>query len=202
MSRGYIFTVTGNAVEEAGQAIAQLKRVTRLPITVIGDCEIPGADWIKADDQSSKARWLKVNLEQLTPYDLTIYLDADTRCWQNIDHLFDVLADGYDLAIAPSYWQEKGSLQHLDEQDREHTKLYLNTFSWLNFQAGVFAFNRQTCKPFFSEWRKQWQVFRRLDQGAFMRALRDYPIRLWLLSSMYNSKSPEIVQHLFGGIKI
>lgn len=189
LTRGVIYIAYGDHAQfEVGKSLVGLSQFVT-SVTIINEKRFK--------DDSYGARWAKLNIDSLSPYDLTLYLDADTRVNQNICKGFDILDDGFDLVIAPSGRQGRDCLGHIESVDKRHTIEYLG-MTPLNLQAGMFFFNRHTTKELFELWRIEWDRFRRFDQGAFLRALYFYPLKVWILGSPWNSCGGEIIDHKFG----
>jgi hypothetical protein len=193
---GVLYVAYGpHAVKEATESVRTLRRHHDWPVAVIGN-EIGGTDCIDCPDHGLPGRWPKVNIMRLSPYRWTLYLDADTRIHGRLDIGFRILADGWDLVIVPSEIQGK-PLHHLDAGERDVTLNELGDRFPLMLNTGVMWFRRsERLGRFSEEWRREWQRFRRHDQGALLRALERCPVRLWLLGRDYNGG--EIVEHRFG----
>lgn len=148
---------------------------------------------------AAQSRWLKVNLDRLSPYDLTLYLDADTEVLGDLGFLFAALRDGWDMLIAPSKRQGTDVLGHLSVEDRALTLDVVGTPCPLNLQAGVFAFRKnEATAAMFAAWRAEWGRVGYLDQGALLRAMAMSPVRVWILSWAWNGGG--IIDHHFGRI--
>lgn len=197
-SLGAVYVAYGeNAQREAMMSIHTLRaQHPALPVAVIGD-PVRGADLhIPFEQIDSGGRWAKVNLDRLTPFDFTLYLDADTRIRADLSAGFDLLRDGWDLCITPSLMQENGAFWHVDAPERETTLDELG-YTPVQWQGGVFYFRR--CDAFAAlcdRWREEWQRWRGQDQAALARALAHTPLKLWALGRPYNGG--ELVSHLFG----
>ena len=194
--RGVIYIAYGEAARyEAGESIESLRRWhPLLPISVIGE-PVAGAKRIPFGQCDKGGRWAKVNLYDLSPYEQTLYIDADTRVHQFLDAGFDMLADGWDMVITASGHQGSDMLWHLDEEDREATLREVGPM--LQLQGGLFWFARnERIKRFFEAWRTEWLRFQGQDQGALLRALYRSPLRVWLLGRPWNGGA--VVGHRFG----
>lgn len=200
-SLGAIYIAYGeNAQREAMMSINTLRaHHPTLPVAVIGD-PVRGADQhIPFEQIDSGGRWAKVNLDLLTPFDFTLYLDADTRIRGDLSAGFDLLRDGWELCIAPSLMQDNGAFWHVDAAEREATFDDVG-YVPVQWQGGVFFFRRCTAAAeLFDVWRQEWQRWRGQDQAALARALALHPVRLWALGRAYNGG--ELVSHLFGKAK-
>ena len=174
-------------------SIDALRRVSSLPVATISATPITGARHIPFDEPGWGARWAKLNLNLLTPFDRTLYLDADTRPRANPALLLDLLGDGFDLVMADSTMQAEKALWHVGRDEREAT---LDGFGFtpLQLQAGVFAFRRnEAMHALFAAWREEWRGGQ--DQAALLRALYRVPVKLWLVS---HALSEGLVAHMWG----
>lgn len=189
-SRGVIYIAYGDKAQfETSQSIAGLSKWIQ-NVTIIDEATFK--------DDSYGARWAKLNIDTLSPYDYTLYLDADTRVNQDPSIGFDILADGWDIVIVPSGRQGRDCLGHIPVDDKRETLEHISVKEPLNLQAGMFFFNRHTTKEFFELWRIEWDKVRQFDQGAFLRALYYCPLKVWILGSPWNSLGGEIIDHQFG----
>jgi len=193
---GVLYVAYGqNAVREATESIQSLRDHHDWPVTVIGD-KVEGADHITYPDPGMAGRWAKVNLLDLSPYDYSLYLDADTRVRGSLATGFHALQDGWDLVMVPS---KIGNcpLHHLGDEEREVTLAELGDTFPLMLNTGVMWFRKSgRMIALFREWRHEWLRFNYHDQGALLRALEKNPVKLWLLGRAYNGGS--IVEHYFG----
>ena len=200
MNQGVIFIAYGlNAQREATAAIKSLRQHhPDWPISVIGD-RVLDAAVIDFDDRNSLGRYAKTNLDRITPYDLTLYLDADTRILGNVSGGFSILRDGWDLAIAYSEQQGSDVLWHVSAEERSATIGELG-LTPLQLQGGVRWFARNgRVAAFFHAWRNEWERWRGQDQGALLRALWRAPVRLWLLGRAWNNG--DLIKHRYGAAR-
>ena len=197
--RGVVYIVYGEAARrEALASLESLRVYNDWPVAVIGEA-VRGVENIPFDDRGARGRWAKVNLERLSPFEQTLYLDADTRVNGRLTAGFEMLGDGWELVFAPSARQGHDVMGHLPPEERGFTIEYLANEEPLQFQAGVFFFGRgERVNGLFAAWREEWQRFRDQDQGALLRALRRYPVRVWVLGLAWNSARGPLVEHLFG----
>lgn len=148
------------------------------------------------------ARDIKVSLYDLSPYEYTLYLDADTQVRSSIQVFFDLLEDGFDMVITPSGNQGADSFWHVSADEREQTIAECG-YAPLQLQCGVMAWKRnERVKAFFDCWQAEWQRWRGQDQAAFVRALAVCPLRVWLLGFPFNSGSGSVITHEFGKLRV
>lgn len=200
MTCGVIFVAYGpNACREALASAASLRG--QYPVTTVGEV----FRGIHFDDQDSRGRWAKLNLDSLSPYDFTLYLDADTRVKGDLSAGFDLLADGWDMAITastnqPSRHGPDGGqlLWHACNEERAAT--FMEVGEVVQLQAGAFFFARNArVMDFFAVWRNEWQRWHFNDQAALLRALWRVPLKIWLLGRDYNGGA--LVEHRFGAAR-
>lgn len=198
MSCGVVYVCYGeNARSEAAMSIRALRTWQPvMSVSVISATPLGGAKHIPFDDPRFGARWAKLNLDTLSPYDQTLYLDADTRPRASLQPLFAPLEAGYDLVLAPSTQQGDKALWHVETTEREATFDAFG-FTPVQLQAGVMAFRKsEAITALFAAWRDEWRGGQ--DQAALLRALHRVPVRIWLISS---TLSDQLVLHLFGKAK-
>ena len=149
---------------------------------------------------AQQARWAKVTLPEWTPYDWTLYLDADTRLFAEIGAVFEMLADGWELVICPSSHQADDLLWHVCDDERAVTLAEFGCPDVLQLQGGMFTFRQ--CEPvcaFFAAWRDEWRRWTGEDQAALLRAFRRAPVRLHLLGPPFNGGA--VVSHRWGAVR-
>ncbi len=190
LDRGIIYIAYGAKSEQVmSYSISSLKDIHSYPVKVIN-----GEHEQASDRQAS--RWAKVNLFHLSPFQDTLYLDADTRVQGDLSTGFDILDDGFDMAIVPSGNQDGDCLWHVGEDEREATFHEIG-FVPIQLQAGVFYFRKSPAMlTLFAAWRKEWRRFNDQDQGALLRALYRHPVKVWLLGRPYNGG--QVIAHNFG----
>ena len=196
--RGVVYVAYGEAARtEARLSIASMQEHNEgLPVSVIGAEPLGRIPWIRCDLPVERNRWAKLSLDNLSPYAQTLYMDADTRVNGSVLAGFEILEDGWDMAIALSKNQSVDWLWHCGEADRQLTETCLR-HKGLQYGAGVMfiAWNERT-RALFTAWRGEWGAFCGQDQGAFMRALQRVRVRLWVLGGTWNGGS--LVTHRYG----
>ena len=199
MDRGVIYVAVGaKAAVETRLAIQALRRYHDWPVIVAGDRRVEGARWHEfLDTKGGKvARWAKTNLNKLSPFDQTLFMDADTRVYADVGIGFRLLDRGWDMVMVPSLPQGGQFLWHCTEDEREETLIDI-PIDPLQLNTGVMWFRKCTrVDRFFVEWRRQWLRYRDMDQGAFVRALNRRPLALFTLSRHFNGGAA--VGHRFG----
>jgi lipopolysaccharide biosynthesis glycosyltransferase len=199
-NRGAVYIAIGDKAKEE----AEMSAVTLKKFNNINDTEIEYINQYPIHIHTNKgnatdSRWAKVNLDRLTSYDNFAYIDADTRVRGNIMHGFDILDDGWEMAITASDNQERDWCWHVGEDERYQTELeYL--CKPLQLQAGVmFVRKCPATHRLFEIWREEWLKWQDQDQAALLRALKRAPVKLWILGKDYNGG--RLVSHLYGKLR-
>ena len=198
MTRGVCYVAIGRKAEQAcAQARERLHNHTALDVSVMDLQRSQGlTDNPRGMNSVQMSRWAKTNLDQWSPFDLTLYLDADTQALSaDVELGFSILLDGWDMVIVPSEQQGTQWLWHCGENDRTTT---LNEVgASMQLQAGVFWFRKsEAMLKLFETWRAEWLRFKDQDQGALLRALHQAPVRVWLLGYPWNGGA--VIAHNYG----
>lgn len=199
-SRGVAYVAYGPAaIAEARASIDSLRQFHDWPVCVVTGApeQFPDCTTVGFDAPGPGARRAKLALYSLLPRDWQsfLYLDADTRVRGNIGAGFDVIADGWELAITASTHQDIGWMWHGGEAERHATLDECGRA--LQLQGGVwFAARTPNVRAFMGCWLEQWERWTAVDQGALMRALERVPVRVWMLGRDWNGGA--LVEHLFG----
>lgn len=200
-SRGVCLIAYGEKAErEADLCIRSLRRYHDWPYMVATNSNGPNSTnrFLPKDyTDVQKSRWSKVTLDLWSPFDETLYLDADTRAQGDLSAGFDMLCDGWDMVITPSSNQADQNMWHVAPDEREYTYLLYQCADVLQLQGGVFWLRKsEAVTRFFEAWRMEWQRWRQFDQAALLRALIAAPIRLHLLGRPFNGGA--VVAHNHG----
>ena len=201
MDRGVLYVAYGqNARQEARLSAESLARIhPDWPVCVACDPEVGWAPSMLWPDIGEPGRWAKVNLDTISPWEYTLFLDADTRVYGRLDIGFDLLSRGWDMVMVPSLSQGADVLGHLTEAERDVT-LWECQIEPLQLNTGVIWFRKSyRVGLFFAEWRRQWGRFKSKDQGALLRALEKRAVSIALLGRPYNGGT--VVAHRYGAAR-
>ena len=196
MTSGAVYIVHGDKARSAVElSISNMMKFNDLPIAVVGEY-IEMTQQINFDDMDSKGRYSKVNLFDLSTYQHTLYLDADTVPYGDLSAGFDMLDDGFDIVIMPSSQQGMDLFWHIGEEERQATFFEVGTHP-LQLQAGLFFFRKnERTKRLFKLWEREYRRYKDQDQAALIRALYQCQVKVWLLGHPWNGGS--LVGHRFG----
>lgn len=192
-SKGAIFIAYGNdASVDAHRAQQQFVTLhPDIPTSVVSDFKIFEGDnlyYLPDDNQANfwLSRRAKIELYNLSPYEFTLYMDADTYAYRPLTYYWRLLEREFDIVITPAKQQDDDCLWHVGEPEKQETLDEIG-YTPLQLQGGVFAFRRSpACEKFFSAWKREWFRYEGQDQAALLRALQDVPLRIALLSKVYN----------------
>ena len=193
-TRGIVYVAYGHqARDQCVIAARNLRYVHRdWPITVISDAPLTGADvpptaWIRYPDQDEGARRAKLNVDRLSPYEWTCYMDTDTRARYSMEAGWQLLNAGWEMLIAPTGGQAETLFRHIPEQEKAQTIAELGGRPILALQGGVIWFRKcEAVHALYRTWREEWERWQDQDQAALVRALRRSPVKLLLLSRDWN----------------
>jgi hypothetical protein len=188
------------ALGEKAQAEQRLSaKGLDLPVKILTDpsIKLSGYPPLGKTDFVWGSRALKTKLYWLTPFDQTLYLDADTRVLGDISAGFKILDGGWDIAMAFSDHQGDDSYWHLSGDEKLETRI---AWAGLQWQCGVMFFQKNNrVERLWNFWREEWERWQGQDQGAFARALARCPLKIWCLGKAWNNGI--IVQHKFGFLR-
>jgi len=193
MTDGLMFVTCGDkALDSYRHAVEALK--------VSNNCypmQTIGRDYGAANKHAS--RHAKTSLFDQSPYDRFIYLDADTRPRENLKPIFDILSDGWDVVIAIDGNQDDSVFWHVDERERNKTLEEIGVKP-LQLQCGIMAIcKNERTRALFENWHSEWVRYSGEDQAAFIRALYQSPVKVWLLAQPWNGGAA--IGHNWGALR-
>ena len=222
-SIGILYVAFG---EKAAAAVRESARSLRriglqIPVSVVGDTPVNGYPFIEWTGESPfdasqrskfqfRAGRIKPWLVDLTPYERTLYLDADTEFMGDILPGFEALTD-YDVAIAREdltlhqLYNKKLAGWEINIQERDATVTELGAGGNVFFlNSGVLFFRRtEATKSAMHRWYEAWMEWQQWDeQLAFMRAFHRTPeARVKILDPKWNfphRREGNIIFHNYG----
>jgi len=175
-----------------------------LSVTVVTDEQIAGVDCILREDDHVGARLAKFEVAELSPYERSCYLDADTTLLSSLTPGFDML-DGFELALAMDgkhtiqYVARMTSRVPFTRQEIQETVRDVGTSMITLHNCGLMFFRpTENVRRLFRIWRDEWERFGKRDQLAFVRALHRNPVRMVTLPHWWNTghvPKAEVVLH-------
>lgn len=221
--RGIIYMAFGdNAAKEAAKSIRSLRKSDcNYPVIVVGDTRVSGADFVRWTGKCPfdgverralrfKAGRVKPHLYGLSPFECTLYLDADTEIISDITPGFDLL-DRWQMAIAKHPGQTIAQLYNKPLAGWYHNMVERdNTIrEWGGdgdvpyWNSGVIFFRKcAAVETVFRAWSDEWLRWQQWDeQQALMRAVYKHPLRVCVLPETWNHPHREkagIIFHNYG----
>ena len=180
--QGVIYVSTGEKyVEMTARSARSLKtHCPNLPIHIFTDRDISSYGCFDSSTIISdpKRRYgAKVDYFHETPYQNTLFLDADTRVCEDISDMFDLL-DRFDIAIAHAFERARQWYKYNGPAPK--------IFSPLN--SGVILYKKtDPVVEFFKSWQKAYHEDGRVaDQMTLREQLWESDINLLVLPPEYN----------------
>lgn len=210
------------AAKEIRKSMASLRNVgLKIPVCVVGDTPVKGAQFVEWPGQSPfdpaqrqnfqfRAGRIKPFLVGLTPFQRTLYLDADTEFMSDIMAGFHLLGE-HDMALAEEllslgqlYNKERAGWE-INIRERDETIAELGGNPKRKFlNSGVIFFRKNDrINRLFEAWYCQWMRYQQWDeQLALMRALHQCPdVKYKALSPDWNHPhrhKAKIIFHNYG----
>jgi hypothetical protein len=186
----YIITQDHRYVNLMLNSVASLKRVMpNLPVTVFSQfpIESPMLEQVVQVDASSNGFYDKTVFMRKTPYERTLFIDADTYIVDPVPELFTVL-DNFDCAATH---EEYLSTDWWNDYPRPDIPA-----SFPEFNTGIMAFgNSPRMRNLLDSWVKLYESFMRdkpggrcNDQQFFRAVVYSSDIRMATLTREYNCK--------------
>ena len=206
---GIIFMAFGvKAAASARRSIFSLNRLGfNYPVSVVGDAKVMGTNYLEWQGESPfdvsqknnfkfRSGRVKPFMYECSPYDWTLYVDADVSFMKPIEEGFRALSDNdlvvteELLSLAQLYNQQQAGWE-INIQERDTTVIEIggdDTQKFIN--SGVFFFRKSDAlKKLFRDWNKEWMRFQEWDeQLAFTRAIFTNPdVKIKRLPVKWNS---------------
>lgn len=132
---------------------------------------------------------LKTQLNRLSPFHTTLYLDNDIRCVGDISDVWQYCGDW--LALAPAFNPILSTDLDTDPEVVQ-TKLCMDIVgNYMQFNTGVFLFKKLPhTDELFNHWYQGWNEFKTHENMAYTR-LTTYGIPVDYLPSVFNQFYPD-----------
>ncbi len=192
MQNGAIYILTQNKlyVDLALQSIASLKqKMPELPVTVFSEFPIdsPLIEQVIPVPASTNGLYEKAKLIQQSPYERTLFVDADILILEPFPEIFDLL-DRFDCAATHEEYVDTDWFHHYPRPDIPSC--------FPEFNTGILLFKRSLAMQcVFQEWQSLYTQFLRdkpdapvNDQTFFRAALYHSDARIATLTREYNCK--------------
>ncbi|MEW9838453.1 putative nucleotide-diphospho-sugar transferase [Mesorhizobium marinum] len=188
MKKGVVYIAFGDRyVKEVLFSAATLKAVSDVHVTLFTDSEISSSNIdsiIKIDPVHKRP---KVDHLPRTPYDLTLYLDSDTKIERDVADMFSLL-DRFDLAAAHDHCRKSSRWSSvIPEYDAI-------PYCFPEYNSGVMLFRKSAkLDHFFRLWQDNFYRYRETtngqDQASFRIALWESELQVHTLPFEYNVRN-------------
>lgn len=216
--RGVIYCATTRdqyleAALISAMALRQLDPI--LPITLISDRpllqQFPVSDYgitprfiepNELDDQGAfLSRSIKTQLSRFSPYQETLFLDADILPIRPVSTLWPYLDHG-DFAMVLDRNPTVGQCDHVAQEEIDYT-LHRVPGNTPHFNSGVMVWRKTPgTQQLFQDWHQEWQHFKKQDQLALVRALNTTSIAVVPLPGTYNTSPRDAAPLLRQNIEV
>lgn len=224
-TRGVVMMAFGDkARKEAEASIASLhEHMAQLPVVVVGDRKVAGATFVKWDGESPfdvdapqnyrfKAGRVKPFLYWSAPFDHVLYLDSDTRVWDDLSPAFDLLTSFEMLPtyhpdphrrvpaqnVSALYNKARAGWYH-NRREREATIRGWGDGELPYWNSGVIFFRRcKAVERVMRAWHEEWMRYQQWDeQLALMRATFAHPLKLSVLPVGWNAPHKDQARYIW-----
>lgn len=192
--RGIYCVAFGAPARACAQRMMETVRehLPEIPIAFCGAEPLGLEDvFIAQPDSDAGGRRAKLKAYELSPWDVTLYLDVDTEVISgDARFFFELIEDGWEFVIAKdphlmdtmSHFRRANNLAELAELEQE-----LVTLETLQINGGVWSFGRnERVAAFFERWQAEWERHAQRDQGALVRAMYADPLKTYVLGNEWN----------------
>jgi lipopolysaccharide biosynthesis glycosyltransferase len=147
------------------------------------------------------SRYIKTHLIELSPYQSTLFLDADILPCAPVSDLWKYLEQA-PMAMAMDRIPTIGMSDHVSQAEKLYTLEQVPPFS-THFNSGVMLWqNNGEMQQLFAQWQREWQIFQKQDQLALVRALHHTKTPVAKIPQTYNISPRDSVQLIKAGEKI
>ena len=200
-SLGIIYVAYGDLAIKGCQAsmLSAKHQHPGVQVAVVSDREVQGADFkIVQPSLDIGAREYKTNVYQYSPFDYTLFLDADTLVVGSLQAGFSTLVQGWDVVMALDYRQTLSRIDHIPPADVNDAIALVGTGEYPHYNAGMIFWRKgEAVERMYQLWHEEWSRFRFRDQAALVRAIYRSRVKLWTVSWQWNTHREEKAKHVF-----
>ena len=217
-NRGVIYCATTHDryLESALISAMALRQLDpTLPVTIISDRpllqQFPVSDYgitprlVDPNEVGDRgpflSRSVKTQLSRFSPYEETLFLDADILPIRPVSTLWSYLDHG-DFAMVLDRNPTVGQCDHVAQEEIHYT---LNRVlgETPHFNSGVMVWRKTPdIQMLFQNWHQEWKHFKKQDQLALVRALKSIPIAVVPLPGTYNTSPRDAAPLLLQNIEV
>jgi Nucleotide-diphospho-sugar transferase len=144
------------------------------------------------------SRFTKTQLNELSPYAETLYLDADILPLKPITAIWNYLETS-EIAFVLDRNPTIGQCDHISIEEIKYTLQLLSASTW-QYNSGLILWRKTLATTkLFEKWNNEWQRFSQHDQLALVRALSQSCLKISLLPKHYNILNAACLINLLPG---
>jgi hypothetical protein len=200
--RGVLYVAYGDAARhQAGISIRTLRKIDRdVPVAMVCAEPFPGVDIeIIETELDLGARMQKTRMYTLSPFERTLFLDADTEVISTTAQAFGLL-DHWDVVLGQDPKRRFADVVTTPAQaeERRVTRQEIGTDEVMHYNSGVFAFRRDDrVQAMMACWHEEWKRWQMTDQMALLRALHKCPVRVAAMRWCWNTHREREARFIF-----
>lgn len=192
--RGALYVAYGDKARAACLRSVETLReyLPDMAAAVVSDTPLAGdVQHIYHPEADPGARTQKTQMYALSPFEQTLFLDADTEVvsspeagFKLLQYVDVVLAQDENHRLADCHWRGH------DVTERSLTMAQVGSDGdLLYYNTGVVFFRRnERTAALFTAWHNEWQRWKLHDQLAFARALYTHPVRIATVRESWNTR--------------
>lgn len=152
-------------------------------------------------DYTFISRYVKTHLIDFSPYQSTLFLDADILPCGSVSDLWKYLETAA-IAMVKDRLPMVEMSDHTSEEEKAFTLDKIPPAS-SQFNSGVMLWqNNDEMQQLFTQWQHQWKIFQQQDQLALVRAIHHCQVKVAEIPQTYNVSPIDSVQLIEQGHKI
>ena len=165
----------------------------------ISDKLIPSANaTLLYPDLDLGAREYKTQAYQYSPFEYSLFLDADTVVVGSLQAGFTALQDGWDVVAALDFRQTVKRIDHIPQNDIQETLKLVGTGEYPHLNTGMLFFRKcPEVEEMYQMWHEEWLKFKYRDQAALVRAIYRSRVKVWTVAWQWNTHRQEKAKHLW-----
>jgi hypothetical protein len=200
--KGILYVAYGdNARAQVRTSMQTVKKFTRkLSIAVVSNTPLMAADKNIYHEEADKgARTQKTQMYRLSPFEQTLYLDADTEMLSSPDAGFALLKY-VDLVLCQDITRNfaDDKWKYHNKEEVATTIQEIGVAQHMYYNSGVIFFRRnEHVVAMMDAWYEEWQRWGIHDQMALLRAIHRCPVRIAPMRSPWNTHHRNVAQFIF-----
>jgi hypothetical protein len=200
--KGVLYVAYGDNAREQARGSIQTVRVKAhgLPVAVVSNTPLMAADHQIYHPEADKgARTQKTQMYRLSPFEQTLFLDADTEMlsspatgFELLKYVDLVLCQDVTRNFADDHWKPH------NKDEVAATISAIGIAQHMYFNSGVIFFRRnERVAALMDAWYEEWQRWSLHDQMALLRAIHRCPVRIAPMRAPWNTHRQSEAKFIF-----